>query len=203
MLKIFGHPMSTCTRKVLMTLAETSTPYELTVIDFAKGEHKAETHLVRQPFGQMPALDDGGFALYESRPMCRYINDKVGGSLVPKDLQGRALMEQWASVETSNFTPHAMKFIYQYIFQRPQDAAVLEAAGQGLEKATGIMDKQLARTPFLVGAELTLADIFFMPYIEYAMGTPAKELFVKSPHVMAWWSKVSERPTWLKTAGRA
>ena len=42
-----------------------------------------------------------------------------------------------------------------------------------------------------------------MPYIEYAMGTPAKELFAKSPHVMAWWSKVSERPTWLKTAGRA
>lgn len=29
MLKIFGHPMSTCTRKVIMPLAETSTPYEL------------------------------------------------------------------------------------------------------------------------------------------------------------------------------
>ena len=40
MLKIFGHPMSTCTRKVLMTLAENTTPHELVVVDFAKGEHK-------------------------------------------------------------------------------------------------------------------------------------------------------------------
>ena len=203
MLKIFGHPMSTCTRKVLMTLAETNTPYDLTVVDFAKGEHKQEAHLGRQPFGQLPALEDDGFAMYESRAMCRYINDKVGGNLVPKELQGRALMDQWISVEASNFTPHAMKFIYQYTFHRPQDAAVLEAAGQGLEKATGIMEKQLAKTPFLAGEKLTLADVCYMPYLEYAMGTPAKEVFAKFPHVMAWWNKISERPTWLKAAGRA
>jgi hypothetical protein len=40
MLKIYGNPMSTCTRKVLMTLAETNTPFEMTVVDFSKGEHK-------------------------------------------------------------------------------------------------------------------------------------------------------------------
>lgn len=203
MLKIFGHPMSTCTRKVLMTLAETSTPYDFTVVDFAKGEHKQEPHVGRQPFGQVPALDDGGFALYESRPMCRYINDKAGGDLVPRDLQARAVMDQWISVETSNFTPHAMKFIYQYVFGRPQEAAVLEAAGQGLEKATSILEKQLAKTPLLAGETLSLADIYYMPYLEYAMGTPAKEVLGKFPHVMAWWSKLSERPTWRKTAGRA
>jgi len=39
-IKIFGHPVSTCTRKVLMTLAETNTPHEFTLVDFAKGEHK-------------------------------------------------------------------------------------------------------------------------------------------------------------------
>ena len=203
MLKIFGHPMSTCTRKVLMTLAETNTPYELVVVDFAKGEHKQDTHVDRQPFGQVPALDDDGFALYESRAMCRYLNDKVGGALVPADLQARALMDQWISVETSNFTPHAMKFIYNYTFHRPQDAAVLEAAAHGLEKAAGIMEKQLARTPFLAGAQLSLADVYYLPYLEYAMKTPAKEVFAKHPHVMAWWNKLSERPTWLKTAGRA
>ena len=74
MLKIFGSPMSTCTRKVLMTLAETNTPYELTTIDFAKGEHKAQPHLGRQPFGQIPAIDDEGFAMFESRAICRYVD---------------------------------------------------------------------------------------------------------------------------------
>ena len=42
MIKVYGHPGSTCTRKVLMVLGETATPFELTLVDFAKGEHKQE-----------------------------------------------------------------------------------------------------------------------------------------------------------------
>jgi glutathione S-transferase len=203
MLKIFGHPASTCTRKVVMTLNETNTPYELTTVDFAKGEHKQQPHLGRQPFGQIPALDDDGFAMYESRAMARYINEKAAGKLVPSDPKARAVMEQWISIETSNFTPHAMKLIYHHVFHRAQDAAVLEAAGKGLESALATMEERLAKSPFLAGNELTLADVCFMPYIEYAMGTPAKETFAKYPHVSAWWTKISERPTWRKTAQRS
>jgi glutathione S-transferase len=203
MIKIFGHPMSTCTRKVLMTLAETNTPHEFTTVDFAKGEHKQEPHMSRQPFGQVPALDDEGFAFYESRAMCRYINEKANGKLIPSDIKNRALMEQWISVESANFTPHVMKFVYNYIFQRPQEESVLEAAGKGLEKSLEIMEARLAKNPYLVGSEFTLADICYMPYFEYAMGTPAKSHFAKFPHVLAWWNKVSERPAWLKTVGRA
>jgi glutathione S-transferase len=203
MLKIFGHPLSTCTRKVLMTLAETNTPHELSVIDFAKGEHKQQAHLARQPFGQIPAHDDDRFAIYKSRAIIPYIDEKVRGGLVPSDLQLRAVMEQWISVETSNFTPHAMKFIYQHVFHRPQEAAVLEVAGKGLETALGVLDARLAKSPFLAGAQLTLADIGYMPYVEYLMGTPVKETFARFPHVTAWWNRLSERPTWQKIVGRA
>jgi glutathione S-transferase len=202
MIKLFGHPASTCTRKILMTLAETSTPYELTLVDFAKGEHKAAPHLARQPFGQVPAIDDDGFGLYESRAVCRYINEKVSGKLIPADIKARALMEQWASIETSNFTPHAMKFVYHDVFKRPQEPAVLEAAAKGLETALGVMEATLSKGPFLAGSQFTLADVFFMPYFEYAMMTPAKAIIAKYPHVSTWWTQTSERPTWLKTAGR-
>ncbi len=203
MIKIFGHPASTCTRKVLMTLAETKTPYEFLLVDFAKGEHKQPAHLSRQPFGQIPAIDDDGFSFYESRAICRYINEKVGGNLVPGDIKGRALMEQWISVETSNFTPHAMKFIYHDAFKRAQEPAVLEAAGKGLETALGIMDARLAVSPTLAGPQLSLADVCFMPYFEYAVPSSAKPIFAKYSHVNAWWNRVSERPTWKKATGRA
>src|SRR5690242_1347893 len=105
MIKIHGHPMSTCTRKVLMTLAETSTPHEFSLVDFAKGEHKQEAHLRRQPFGRIPALEDDGFELFESRAICRYLNQKAAGTLVPSDAKAHAKMEQWISVETSELTP--------------------------------------------------------------------------------------------------
>jgi len=201
-MKIYGHPMSTCTRKVLMTLQETGTPYDFVLVDFAKGEHKQEPHLSRQPFGQVPALQDGEFELYESRAMCRYINEKVNGALMPRDLRERARAEQWISVETSDFTGPAMKFVFHHIFQRTQTPETLETAGAQLDKALGIMDKQLASTAFIAGETFSLADICFMPYVEYGMSTPAKEHFAKHPHVAAWWSKVSERPTWRKVTGR-
>jgi glutathione S-transferase len=201
-MKIFGHPVSTCTRKVLMTLGETNTPYELTVVDFAKGEHKQAPHLHRQPFGQVPALQDGDFELYESRAMCRYIAEKASSALIPSDIRDRARAEQWISVETSNFTAPAMKFIYQYVFKREQTAETLQTAGAQLDTALAIMDKQLAQTPFIACGSFSLADICFMPYIEYAINTPAKDHFAKHAHVSAWWSKISERPTWRKAVGR-
>lgn len=201
MIKLFGHPVSTCTRKVLMTLAETNTPFELEVVDFATGAHKKEPHLSRQPFGRIPAINDDGFEMFESRAICRYINEKVGGKLVPADLQGKAKTEQWISVETSEFAAHAMKFVYQYIFQRPQEAGVLDAATKALEVTLGYMDAQLGKTAFLTGDTFTLADIGFMPYVEYAIKTPAGETFAKYPNLMKWWKNMSERPTWKKTVG--
>jgi len=201
-MKIFGHPASTCTRKVLMTLHETDTPFELVVIDFAKGEHKQPAHLARQPFGQVPTLADDGFEMYESRAMARYIDGKAGGPLTPKDAHARALMEQWISIETSNFSAHAMKFVYQYIFKREQSPEVLKTAGAGLDLAYTTMDKTLAGRPFLAGESFSIADLCFMPYVEYMSVSPAAAKLNEHPHVAAWWARVSARPAWSKTVGR-
>ena len=202
MIKLYGHPASTCTRKVLMTLAETSTPFEIHTVDLTTGEQKKEAHLRRQPFGHVPAIDDDGFELFESRAIARYLAEKATSPLVPRDLKVRALMDQWISIETSEFTPHAMKFIYHEVFKRPQEPAVLDAASTALTNALVVMGRQLAKTPFFAGAAFTLADIGFMPYFEYAMMTPAKGLFEKHAHVMTWWNQVSARPAWHKAIGR-
>src|SRR5579871_179435 len=115
-MKLYGHPMSTCTRKVLTALAEKGHEAEFVLVDFAKGEHKQEPHLTRQPFGRVPALEDDGFWLYESRAMTRYIDEKLPGvRLQPTDLKDRALMEQWLSVEYSYFSPAAMKIVSELL----------------------------------------------------------------------------------------
>jgi glutathione S-transferase len=201
MIKLYGSPRSTCTRKVLMTLHETSTPFEMNVVDLPKGEHKKDPHRQRQPFGRIPAIDDDGFEMFESRAIARYIAEKAGSPLVPRDLKARAKMEQWISVETSELSVHAMKFVYEHVFKRPQEPAVLEAAGKALAHTLGVMDRHLAKTPFVSGADFTLADVSLMPYFEYVMQSPAKELFTPHANVMAWWKKVSERPTWRKVVG--
>jgi glutathione S-transferase len=202
MIKLFGNPGSTCTRKVLTVLAETQTPYELTVVDLATGEHKKPAHVARQPFGQVPAIDDEGFLLYESRAICRYLSAKSDSTLVPNDLQQRALLDQWLSIEQSNFSPHAMKFVYHYVMKREQEASVLELATKMLETNYGVLSRRLEGNEFVVGDQFTLADIGFMPYIEYMQMTPAKAILDKYPQVTAWWKRVSERPSWRKATGR-
>lgn len=202
MLKVFGHPISTCTRKVLFTANETNTPYELVLVDIMKGEHKGPAHVARQPFGQLPAIEDDDFKMFESRAIARYIDDKAGGKLTPKDPKAKAKMEQWISVETSDFYAPAMTFIYDAVFKRPQTEEALKTAGEKLEKAVAVIDGSLAESgkPWLVGDQFTIAEVAFAPYIEYAMASPAaKAIFDKYPHFTAWWKRVSERPAWQKT----
>jgi glutathione S-transferase len=202
MITLFGNPMSTCTRKVLTALAETGIPYELRHVELGKGEHKQEPHLSRQPFGQIPTIDDDGFALYESRAICRYLDAKAGGKLVPADIKQRARMDQWLSIEQSNFSPNAMKFIYHYVFKRNQEASVLEAAGIMVDKVYATLAAPLASSPFLAGDQFSIADIGYMPYVEYMQGSPAHATLEKYESVLAWWKRVSSRPSWLKVVGR-
>ncbi|HET9954229.1 MAG TPA: glutathione binding-like protein [Polyangiaceae bacterium] len=202
MIHVYGHPLSTCTRKVLTSLVETNTPYELHVVDFAKNEHKQEPHILRQPFGQVPAINDEGFELFESRAICRYISRKADNRLTPADPKACALMDQWLSIEQSNFSPAAMKFVYHYVFQRPQEDSVLEGATKMLETCYGVMSSALEKSSFLVGEQFTIADIGYMPYIEYMLGSPAKATLDKFPRVSAWWQRVSERPSWRKVTGK-
>ena len=111
-------------------------------------------------------------------------------------------MEQWISIETSEFSAHAMKYIYHDIFKRPQEQPVLDAATKALETTCTFMDKQLAQTPFIAGAAFSLADIGFMPYLEYGMATSFKGVFTQHSHLMTWWNRISERPTWRKVTGK-
>jgi glutathione S-transferase len=105
-MKLYGHPGSICTNRVLFALAEKSVEPEVVVVDLAKGEHKLPAHLARHPFGMLPALEDGDVSLYESRAIIRYVDDKLPGTrLPPRNRASRAAMEQWISVEQSYASP--------------------------------------------------------------------------------------------------
>jgi glutathione S-transferase len=201
-MKIFGDPLSTNTRKVLTTLAELAVPHEFVHVDFAKGEHKQEAHLKRQPFGQMPALEDEGFTLYETHAMCRYIDARAGNRLMPSELRSRALVDQWMSIESANFSSHAMKFVYHYLLHATQDESTLAHAAAGLDKAALVLARELETKPYIAGENFTLADVCYMPYFEYVLMTPAQKDLAKYPSVLGWWAKVRDRPSWRRVSGR-
>jgi glutathione S-transferase len=56
-LKIYGINFSSCTRRVAVVCKELNVPYELVTVDILKGEQRSAEHLVRQPFGVIPAIE--------------------------------------------------------------------------------------------------------------------------------------------------
>lgn len=206
-MKVYGHPASTCTRKVLMTLAEKGQASEFVMVDIMKGDGHAPEHLERQPWGQVPVLEeDDGWQLIESRAIIRHLDATLPGvALTPKDARAHAKMEQWISIEAANFTPGVMKILYQLLFGRMRgqepNMALVEEGRTAVKKAVAVMDKELAGQDYLAG-EFSLADISFAPYIEYLFTVGEGGLITDAANVGAWWKRVSERETWQKIRGR-
>ena len=57
-------------------------------------EDRGPDHLARQPFGQVPFLDDGGVRIFESGACLLHLAEK-SAALMPRDPQGRAETVQW------------------------------------------------------------------------------------------------------------
>ncbi len=205
-MKLFGHPGSTCTRKVLCTLAEKNAPFEFNIVDITKGEQKSPEHLARQPFGVVPAIDDDGFALYESRAIIRYLDaTRSGAALTPGDVKDRAVMDQWISVEQCYFSPAAMKSIleiwYSSMAGREADKSVIQAGLDASKRSLDVLDAALAGREYLAGT-FTLADICFAPYLQYLQDMGIDGHVKERGNVAAWWGRVSSRPSWQKATGK-
>jgi glutathione S-transferase len=195
-------------RKVLTTLAEKGHRAEVVLVDLMKGEHKKPEHLARQPFGVIPVFeDDDGFQIYESRAIIRYLDAKLSGpSLVPEDLKERGRMEQWISIEQSNFSPAAMKVVMQVMFAPMRgaqpDQQIIEQGKTDASKALDVLEKALAGREFIAGS-FSLAEITWMPYVDYLIAAGGADLVNNRENVAAWWKRISARPSWQQATGKA
>jgi len=204
-MKIYGMPTSTCTRKVLCTLAEKAVEAQFELVNLARGEHKTPEHLERNPFGVIPALDDDGFTIYESRAIIRYLDQRFPNPpLTPTDVRECGRMNQWISVEQSYFSAPTIKLLKQTIWNpsKERDEKVIKESTAQLDHALEVLDEALATAPYLAGASFSLADISFMPYVGYLFPAGAGELVDNRTHTRAWWQRVSERPSWKKVVNK-
>jgi glutathione S-transferase len=202
-MKLFGHPLSSCTRKVLVTLAEKGATAELSPVDLFVAEHKTQAHLARHPFGVVPVLDDDGFVLYESRAILRYLDDKLGGvSLTPRASRDRARMDQWLSVDQSYVAPHTRTLAVERILKKhegkdPNPEAERAAEG-ALGSALAVIDRALDGRDYLAGDAFSLADISLMPYVASLPMLHAEHLAAGLPRLGSWWGRISARASWTK-----
>jgi glutathione S-transferase len=193
---------------VLTALAEKGQKAEFVTVDIMKGQGRTPEHLARQPWGQVPVFEaDDGWQLIESRAIIRHIDATLPGtSLTPSDAREKAKMDEWISIEQSNFTPSVMKILGQLLFakwrgEEPQ-MSIVEDGRAGVRKAVAVLEKHLDGREYVAGGQFSLAEISFMPYIEYLFMCGEGALISEQPNTAAWWNRISERASWQAVRGK-
>jgi Glutathione S-transferase, N-terminal domain len=93
-IKLYYHPLSTYSRRVLMAFAERQIPHDLVVVDMAARKHREQPYLALNPYGRVPTLEEDGFVLFESTAILNYLEaTRPAPPLVPADARGRALVD--------------------------------------------------------------------------------------------------------------
>ena len=149
--------------RVRWALEEAGLPYTVRTVALGP-EQRSPEHLARQPFGQAPAIEDGGLVLFESGAIALYVAEK-SGTLMPRDAIGRERATAWVfaalnSVETWIQQLAGLDFFHANEewtkSLRPEiEKLVHDRLGQ-LEKALG--GKDHLEGTFTVG-DLMMADV--------------------------------------------
>lgn len=201
MIKLYTFPPSTNSRKVRIALIEKGLEFERINVDLSKREHKAAEYLKIHPFGQIPALDDEGFIIYDSTVINEYLEDEYPyPPLMPEDSEGRARARLMEDFRDSHFNPYFVHIIQET--RKPEgerDTARIDNAKAEIAKAFDRIEKDLKGKEYLAGA-FSLADVAFMSNIELLdrFGIPIDA--AQYPNTVAWIARLKARPSFAASA---
>lgn len=186
-LKIYGDSISGNCLKVKWTADRLGLDYDWVEIDLMKGETQTPEFRALNPAGQVPVvvLADGR-PLAQSNGIIMYLAE--GSDLIPADAYDRARMLEWLFWEQYSHEPYVAVARFQVVYQGrsvadldPKLVARGEAALQRLEDG-------LEAGQFLVGDQLSLADVALVAYTRLA-GEGGFDL-ARYPKVQAWIARV-------------
>jgi glutathione S-transferase len=186
--RIYGFPVSTWTRTACMTCIEKRIEFELVPLAYGSAEHTA-----MQPFGRIPVLEHDGQIITESLAITSYLDEAFDGpALQPANLDERTRMREWLS----RCADYAFRDVVRTLPRNrtPTDEE-LATARAVLEQ----IDVLVGAGPFLVGACLTLADIYLAPQVSNAR-EKAPELLGSLDRLSGWFTGVAERESFGLTS---
>lgn len=204
-LKLYGWFASGPALVAALILHEKNIPFEWVDVDIIAGESKSEDYLAKFPFGLVPAIDDNGLVLYESRAIARYLEEKYpnqGTQLLPKDLQKRALVDQAIWAEAYHYSRFAGTLVFEILNKRllgaQSNTDEIEKAKKTLFATLDIYEKILSKQKYIAGDELTLADLVSVPVSGRLIEELNLPLTEGRPNVERWLNELLSRDSWQK-----
>jgi glutathione S-transferase len=189
-LRIYGVARTRAFR-ALWIAQELGLDYEHVPIEIGPAGARKADYLAINPNGRLPAIDDGGFVLWESLAITLYLAKKHG-RLYPATLEGEAKAWQWSlwSVQEVDRGVNIWSLHAVRLPPEDRDPQRLAEALKVLEPPFKVLEGALAERPYLLGDEFTVADLNVAAVISRAIDTDLSA----TPHLAQWLSRCLERP---------
>jgi glutathione S-transferase len=180
---------------VLILLEELGAPYELTVLNMKAGEQRASKYTAINPMGKVPAVTCDAELVTEQPAIYIYLADlfpQAGlAPAIDDALRGPYL--RWLVFYGSSFEPA--------VIDKSQKR---EPAPRGMspygdyDTMLGTLTQQLAKGPYLLGAQFTAADVLWGTALTW---TTKFGLVPMLPVIQSYIERVNARPAVVR--GRA
>ena len=177
-------------------LEEVGRPYELRLVDIARGEQKSAEFLELNPNGRVPVLIDGPIVMYESAAIVMYLADRYPeAGLAPAREPARSRYFMWMLVLSNTVEEALLRWFHpdDYIDGGEHQAVLKAAAEARLATLWQRLDATLAEQGCLAGGAPCGADLMFYMLCYWArrMSRPPSAL----PNIGAWLQDMNERPS--------
>jgi len=195
---LFGADYSVYVRIVRLVLAEKGIAYELVPVDvFAEGGAPA-WYGERHPFGRIPAFEHDGFRLFETSAIARYVDEGfTGPALQPADARARATMNQIIGLlDAYAYRSMVWDVAVERLEKEVPDEALIASGLHQAETVLRVLTSLKAPGPWLLGDQLTLADLHAASIIAYFLKVPeGQKLLAAFADIQAWWDRIAKRPS--------
>jgi glutathione S-transferase len=195
MLTVVGRKTSINVQKVMWAVGELGLKHERLDAGGTFGGLDTPEFAKLNPNRLVPVIDDNGFTLWESNPIVRYLARTYGwGTLSPSDEQDRARADQWMDWSiTTLYQPIIVGLFLPLVrtASKDRDMKAVDASIKLAGEKLALLDAQLAGKQFLLGNQLTMADIAVgaLMYRYYTLPVERPTL----PNVEAWCARLAGR----------
>ena len=183
--------------KVHILLEECALPYRVHAVDIGAGDQFKPEFLAISPNNKIPAIvdpdgpDDAPISLFESGAILLYLAGKTGRFL-PASTRGRYEVLQWLMFQMGAIGPMLGQAHHFRIYAPEKIPYAIERYSNEAKRLYHVLDRQIARSRYIAGAEYSIADIAVFPWLRSWKNQGID--WNDYPHLKGWFDEVAARP---------
>jgi GSH-dependent disulfide-bond oxidoreductase len=183
--------------KVHIMLEECGLPYRVTAVNIGAGDQFKAEFLAISPNNKIPAIvdpqgpDGKPMSLFESGAILVYLAAKAG-KFMPRSDRAKYEVLEWLMFQMGGVGPMLGQAHHFRMYAPEKIEYAINRYSNEAKRLYGVIDKRLARSEWLGGAEYSIADIATFPWLRSWQNQGI--VLDEYPKLKAWFERIAARP---------